>query len=84
MPFSGGAPVPIRPFSDWKKTLRSVRNVVGDQRRNADAEIHEHPPKQLPGDAARDDGLCVPWRISRISNEIVDKRRGRHDMIGCR
>ena len=57
MPSSGGAPVPIRPFSDWKNTCMSGGHVVCDQRRNADAEIDQHPGLQLAGNAARDDGL---------------------------
>ena len=59
MPCSGIGPVPIRPFSDWKNTLRSVRQVIGDQRRNADAEIDEVAGPKFLRDAPGDDGLCI-------------------------
>ena len=38
--------------------VNAVRNVVGNQSRNADAEIDEHTRSQLSRDAPGDDGLC--------------------------
>ena len=81
MPSSGTAPVPIRPFSDWKNTCIPAGTIVGDQGRNADAEIDEHAGAQLLRDALGDDRLRHPWR-SPVRDEIVDKRCRRHDMVG--
>ena len=38
-PSYGKGPMPSMPFSDCSTTLHAGRNVVGHQRRNADAEI---------------------------------------------
>ena len=43
--------MPIRPFSDWKKTWMPGRHVVRDQGRDADAEIDEHARTQFLRDA---------------------------------
>ncbi len=42
-----------------EEDVHARRNVVGDQRRNADAEVHEHAVAKLAGDALGDDGLRI-------------------------
>ena len=59
MPSSGMGPVPINPFSDWKNTWSIGGDIVGDQRRDADPEVHEHAGAKFLGDAFGDDRLCV-------------------------
>ena len=69
MPSAGGAPVPISPFSDWKKTCMPFRDVICDERRDPDAEIDEHARLDFPGDAARDDDL----RFHRRAHEFATR-----------
>ncbi len=42
-----------------EENLQIGRNVVRNQRRNADAEIDEHSRAQFERDTAGDNGLCV-------------------------
>ena len=49
-PGAGAGPMPSTPFSLCRKISRSLRQVVGDQRRQADAEVHVG----AVGDVARD------------------------------
>jgi hypothetical protein len=49
-----------------KEDADTLRNVIGDQRGNADAEVHQHAVAQLEGDASRDDRLCVHDQILAI------------------
>ena len=42
-----------------EKDVDRWRNEIRDQRRNADAEIHQHAVAELQGDAFGDQGLCV-------------------------
>ena len=59
MPGSGTGPVPIRPFSDWKKTWMPWRHEVRHEGRDADAEIDQHAVPQLLRDAFGDEGLRI-------------------------
>jgi hypothetical protein len=44
-----------------KEHLQIRRNVVGDQRRNADAQVDEIAALEHLGEAPGDDGLSHPW-----------------------
>ena len=50
---SGNGPMPSKPFSDWRVTSIPSRDVVRDERRDADPEIDVVAVAQLPGAARR-------------------------------
>ena len=61
MPCSGIGPGADQAVLRLEEHLQVRRNVVRDQRRNADAEIDEVAGPKLLRDAPGDDGLCDPW-----------------------
>ena len=61
-----------------KEDVHAGRYVIRDERRNADAEIHEHAVAQLQRDALGNDGLRVH---GHSGNEVIDERRGRHHVV---
>src|SRR4051812_3627772 len=80
MPSAGGAPVPINPFSDWKKTCmpagRWFATAVG---------IPMPRLTSMPGLSSRAIlramMSCGAMRASRIGDEVIDQRRRRPDVI---
>src|SRR5437588_12182502 len=64
-----------------KENLELRRNVVGNQRWNADPQIHEIAGMQFLRDAPGDDRLSIHG--SPVRNEVVDEWCRGHDMVGC-
>src|SRR5258707_13781249 len=62
-----------------KEHLELRWNVVGNQRWNADPQIHEIAGMELSRDAPGDDYLSV--HDSPVRNQVVDERCRGHDVI---
>src|SRR6516164_223619 len=81
MPSSGGAPVPISPFSDWKNTLMPSGRYLATR-------VGMPMPRliSIPGLSSRAMRrammVCGSMAYSRIGYEVVDNRRWRHDVVG--
>ena len=87
----GNGPMPSRPFSDCSTTSMPRRNVVGDQRRDADAEVDVVAVAQLLGGAARHQfahrRVLLATRCAGDGAELdallVASRPGRSDRRRC-
>src|SRR5215470_9155649 len=81
IPSSGTDPVPIKPFSDWKKTCmpagRKLATRVG---------IPMPRFTSMPGESSlairRAMIVCGSILISCVGDEVIDDRCRRHNMIG--
>ena len=80
MPGSGIGPVPMSPFSDWKRTWIPFGTIVGHQGWDADAQVDQHAIPKFAGDALGDDGLRV--HSSALHDEVINQRSGRDHMVG--
>ena len=47
-----------------KEDMQAFGNVIRDQRRNSDAEVHKHARRELAGSTTGDDGLGVHGHLT--------------------
>src|SRR5262249_33784643 len=81
MPSSGGTPVPISPFSDWKKTCMPAGRYLATRLGIPKPRLTSMPRNSSLAirPALR---VCGSMLCSQVGDKIIDEGSRRHDLIG--